>query len=195
MRSDIQVNVRFKEQGVFAGEEVRCTITFKNIANTVEDKQSPRIHRSRGWTTSASGADRSRSQRTGSRSPRFTAVQSLGSRKISRAGPQVASSPSTPLVASSHARSLSNGATTEDSRKGSHGHQRSVSIISLGSSTPGDPSSPAMGNVSQFSPPTKHRRAVSSQLYVAQSNTQTPIEGEGELVTAREMLGPNNPGS
>ena len=33
MHSDIKVIVRFKEQSVFAGEDVQCTITFKNIAH------------------------------------------------------------------------------------------------------------------------------------------------------------------
>ncbi|KAK5316128.1 Golgi membrane exchange factor (Ric1p-Rgp1p) subunit [Exophiala xenobiotica] len=36
MHSDIHVIVRFHEQSVFAGEELRCTITFKNVANLVE---------------------------------------------------------------------------------------------------------------------------------------------------------------
>jgi RAB6A-GEF complex partner protein 2 len=34
MASDIQVSIRFREQCVFAGEEVACTITFKNVADT-----------------------------------------------------------------------------------------------------------------------------------------------------------------
>lgn len=36
MHSDIHVIVRFQEQSVFAGEELKCTITFKNIANLAE---------------------------------------------------------------------------------------------------------------------------------------------------------------
>ncbi|EER39372.1 intracellular protein transporter [Histoplasma capsulatum H143] len=32
MQSDIQVFVRWKEQTIFAGEDVECTITFKNVA-------------------------------------------------------------------------------------------------------------------------------------------------------------------
>jgi hypothetical protein len=32
MSSDIQVFVRWKEQTIFAGEDVECTITFKNVA-------------------------------------------------------------------------------------------------------------------------------------------------------------------
>lgn len=36
MHSDIHVIVRFHEQSVFAGEELRCTITFKNVANLIE---------------------------------------------------------------------------------------------------------------------------------------------------------------
>lgn len=36
MPSDIRVFVRFKEQCAFAGEELNCVITFKNVAEAVE---------------------------------------------------------------------------------------------------------------------------------------------------------------
>lgn len=36
MHSDIHVVVRFHEQSVFAGEQLRCTITFRNVANLSE---------------------------------------------------------------------------------------------------------------------------------------------------------------
>jgi hypothetical protein len=36
MHSDIHVVVRFHEQSVFAGEHLRCTITFRNVANLSE---------------------------------------------------------------------------------------------------------------------------------------------------------------
>ncbi|KAI1612805.1 Rgp1-domain-containing protein [Exophiala viscosa] len=36
MPSDIHVVVRFQDQSVFAGEQLRCTITFKNVANLPE---------------------------------------------------------------------------------------------------------------------------------------------------------------
>lgn len=36
MPSDVQVFVRFRDQCVFAGEELHCTITFKNVAEHIE---------------------------------------------------------------------------------------------------------------------------------------------------------------
>ncbi|OQU96166.1 hypothetical protein CLAIMM_02281 [Cladophialophora immunda] len=36
MHSDIHVAVRFHDQSVFAGEQLRCTITFRNVATTSE---------------------------------------------------------------------------------------------------------------------------------------------------------------
>ncbi|KIW88025.1 uncharacterized protein Z519_11135 [Cladophialophora bantiana CBS 173.52] len=36
MHSDIHVVVRFHDQSVFAGEHLRCTITFRNVANSLE---------------------------------------------------------------------------------------------------------------------------------------------------------------
>ncbi|KIW39467.1 uncharacterized protein PV06_08078 [Exophiala oligosperma] len=47
MHSDIHVIVRFQEQSVFAGEELKCTITFKNIANLAEPPVTPSIARRR----------------------------------------------------------------------------------------------------------------------------------------------------
>ncbi|RMZ88149.1 hypothetical protein DV736_g4613, partial [Chaetothyriales sp. CBS 134916] len=44
MPSDIQVFVRFQNPCVFAGEELRCTITFKNAAS-LPDAQAPAIAR------------------------------------------------------------------------------------------------------------------------------------------------------
>ena len=46
MPSDVQVFVKFAEPCVFAGEEVRCTITFRNVADLRE-----KVTRSRGWRT------------------------------------------------------------------------------------------------------------------------------------------------
>ncbi|KIW14096.1 hypothetical protein PV08_06877 [Exophiala spinifera] len=45
MHSDIHVIVRFQEQSVFAGEELKCTITFKNVANA--EPQTPSSGRKR----------------------------------------------------------------------------------------------------------------------------------------------------
>lgn len=43
MRSDIHVAVRFHEQCVFAGEQLKCTITFRNVANFSEPT-TPAFH-------------------------------------------------------------------------------------------------------------------------------------------------------
>lgn len=42
MHSDIHVLVRFHEQSVFAGEELRCTVSFRNVANLSEPPIRPR---------------------------------------------------------------------------------------------------------------------------------------------------------
>ena len=44
MHSDIHVAVRFHDQSVFAGEELRCTVTFRNVANLAEEPATPFIH-------------------------------------------------------------------------------------------------------------------------------------------------------
>jgi len=70
MPSDIHVVVRFQEQSVFAGEQLRCTITFKNVANLPEPV-SP------GYSRRRSSRRQSISQ-LAAQSTRNLAVQRLG---------------------------------------------------------------------------------------------------------------------
>ena len=44
MHSDIHVAVRFHDQSVFAGEQLRCTITFRNVANLSEEPVATSLH-------------------------------------------------------------------------------------------------------------------------------------------------------
>ncbi|RMD44570.1 hypothetical protein DV735_g605, partial [Chaetothyriales sp. CBS 134920] len=114
MPSDIQVFVRFQNQCVFAGEELRCTITFKNTASLPEAQPTPLI---RPWT---------------GRSPSLNL--------LSPAEPRVAVSPQ--IVGRERAQrdgQISNPPTPLTPRPGDldsqsrHRSQRSVSIISINS--------------------------------------------------------------
>ena len=133
--SDIRVSVHWKNPTVFAGENIECTIIFKNIAlaRSVRRSPSPNTH------TPSHGSRRERWKDTlPIRSPNVTA--STVHRK----------SPSLSGVSQSHTRthkqalSLSStnsfpkspifdvhSTTSQDSYVGDIKHRRSVSIVSL----------------------------------------------------------------
>lgn len=166
--SNIRVFIRWHEQTVFAGEEVKCTITFKNVASTAsQSKQQQPSERSRlasplrpksnhGLTPPLSGA----SGRGHRRSALSLSVPS--SRAHSRSGSVQwpAASPGQtdrPLVSTP-----------------GHSHKRSLSIVSIGSTStiddhphrnepPARPQRPNRG----------HGRASSLQI-IPRAQNQTP---------------------
>ncbi|KAI5303586.1 hypothetical protein KEM56_007401 [Ascosphaera pollenicola] len=103
--TDIQVAVRWKEQPVFAGHNVECTITFKNISAPSPPPTPPR---SRSRTIS------SRTSPAHSHSHHSCNFPSTSSRS--------------PTVAAANTNTNGNGSE----RKG-HRHQKSLSIISFDS--------------------------------------------------------------
>lgn len=153
MHSDIHVAVRFHDQSVFAGEQLRCTITFRNVANVTEEPVTP-----------SSFQNRRRSRRE----------------SISQLAAQ-ANRPNNVLRLSQNGRSFNNGhspdpggqrrspsisstahGSTGDSRsqRPGHKHQRSVSIISVNSPT-------VTGDVGGWDKPKRpgHSRSSTVQLH------------------------------
>lgn len=130
--TNIRVFVQWSEQTVFAGEEIECQITFKNIADT------PAQPRSSLHPPSANGfgsGDRSDRQRKIPLPQRKTnsAISSRGT--PTTRGHRTALSLSTPGV-SARPQPPSASWTPASSRGGKEGHthKRSVSIISIGPS-------------------------------------------------------------
>lgn len=132
MPSDVQVYVRFKEPCVFAGEEVICTITFKNAANL----DTPDVGRrpSRGWPGSGLNARYIKPGAPGLevQSARSAAISVHGARKTSNAH-RSKPSLSIPGTGVAGPRSASWTASPNVSRKTPKEHQRSISILSFGS--------------------------------------------------------------
>ena len=173
--SDIRVSVHWKNPTVFAGEDVECTITFRNVSQT----RSPRCSPS---PSSQSCANSSPRERWKERLPMRSAQQIGNNSQIK--------SPS--LSSSSEARSISqklalspnasNGLSEVQSSlrdgiaKGQRAikekHRRSVSIVSIGGQTVDQAQSPRPA--SSFTRPTQgHARAASLQVL--------PIHRESEL--------------
>ncbi|PVH83666.1 Rgp1-domain-containing protein [Cadophora sp. DSE1049] len=130
--TNIRVFVQWTQQTVFAGEDVECQITFKNIANA---PTPPRTSLHPSSANGSASADRQRKtavsqiKDNGSLAPRPSS-SSKGHRTTLSLN--VPAAPVGPQSASS----LFNGASSRASKDG-NSHKRSVSIISIGASEGG----------------------------------------------------------
>ncbi|OKL62588.1 hypothetical protein UA08_02964 [Talaromyces atroroseus] len=164
MPSDLQVFVKWKEQTVFAGEDVECTITFKNVAEIAESEPStphPQHQRRTSRSLNADGYLPAKSSPTfffsGNRrsvpsSPRRPA---LGSHRVSASlsSPLTGSHSFPPLHAPSH---LNNGPN--------HQHKRSVSILSIESDNGGALEKTPVSTQFSRPGPWAHGRSASLQI-------------------------------
>ena len=120
--SNLRVYIRWHEQTVFAGEEVKCTIVFKNVSSMVDTKNQIR---------QLSGPQSDRSRLHG----RAKAATSLTS-PITTAGHRRSalslSVPSSGSKGRSDSLSWPVSAGLQDERQ-HRPHQRSISIVSIGS--------------------------------------------------------------
>lgn len=151
MPSDIQVFVRFQDQCVFAGEELKCTITFKNVAHYHEDQTSgPRVRRN------------SRTLSLG-KTPLVSPRPGEGTLQ----SPKTTKSNYPPSAMKSTIPSNNNSSGTASQQPG-HKHKRSVSIISIGTpTTPTASEDPSFGHNSR--PSGAHRRSSTVQVYTGHS--------------------------
>ncbi|EEH42219.1 uncharacterized protein PADG_07039 [Paracoccidioides brasiliensis Pb18] len=139
MQSDMQVFVRWKEQTIFAGEDVECIITFKNVtlndSSTDDSASQKHIRRgSRPMNGVVSGGNYSpakslnpfsfNNRRSLATSPRN---RQQGSDKAHR----TAASLSSPLALSSSFPSTTTLPKNNAAQFPGHRHKRSLSIISL----------------------------------------------------------------
>ncbi|PGH23469.1 hypothetical protein AJ80_02423 [Polytolypa hystricis UAMH7299] len=137
MPSDIQVFVRWKEQAIFAGEDVECTITFKNVAPSpsAPDSDVPLNHYRRGSRPANGVVNGANYSPAKSLNP-FT----FNARRSQPSSPRVrqtferthrpAASLSSPLAFSHSFPPTVSGNNNVGPGHG-HRHKRSVSIISL----------------------------------------------------------------
>ncbi|KAK4098270.1 Rgp1-domain-containing protein, partial [Parathielavia hyrcaniae] len=185
--SNIRVFVHWHKQVVFAGEEVKCSITFKNVARA-PGSPSPLSTPTAAPKPSTQFAPTSSRHPGGERGPRQPSPLHSGAPGRGRPNPGLAPPPNARHHRSSHSLSVPSAvsrartgsvswtappapaARTEPNGNGDgsvgrngHGHKRSVSIVSIGSlSTVDDgqaiPSSPKPPR------PRGHARASSLQI-------------------------------
>ncbi|ERF69445.1 hypothetical protein EPUS_07849 [Endocarpon pusillum Z07020] len=199
MSSNIHVFVRFKEQSIFAGEEIQSIITFKNVANTPDDITSEtKTWRPRGWVPFANPAEHSgESGSLSSQTPRLTAINNHGARKASKSGHRNNASLNIPFIASPVPRSASWTASPVTRSGPVDNHQRSVSIISLGSPDAGKDEGQRPTLPQRSRPTLNHGRSASLQVqhrgndenYLELSSAfgtpelQASIQNEGNLLS------------
>lgn len=129
--TNIRASVQWTQQMVFAGEDIECQITFKNIANT------PTPPRTSLHPSSANGSSADRQRKTAVSQIKDNA--SLGPRSsASSQGHHTTLSLNVPAapIGPQPASGLFNGASSRASKDG-NSHKRSVSIISIGASEGG----------------------------------------------------------
>ncbi|KAI5462167.1 intracellular protein transport protein [Mariannaea sp. PMI_226] len=182
--SNIRVFIRWHDQTVFAGEEIKCTITFKNVASSPnQTKQQSAPERSRlvsplrpksnlGLTPPLSGA----SGRGHRRSALSLSVPS--SRTHSRAG-----SVQWPV------QSAGTSERSPASASG-HSHKRSLSIVSIAStSTVDEYSHRNEPSTRQQRPNRGHGRAASLQIH-PQAQNVTPTTSQSATFSPRLSSSP-----
>jgi hypothetical protein len=154
---NIRVFVRWQEQTVFAGEEVRCTVTFKNVApgpnqqrqvqqqQQQHDRQASRGTRGTRGKPTLLNPQAARGHRAG---------QSLGV-PLSSPRRRVGSGPWSPASA---------GTNVTEGQPGGQKHRRSVSIVSIGSGSTEERSESTSGSVKTGRFNRGHGRAASLQI-------------------------------
>ncbi|KAL9115106.1 MAG: hypothetical protein Q9227_000900 [Pyrenula ochraceoflavens] len=174
MPSDIRVFVQWTEPSIFAGEDVECTITFKNVSNpqevTVQNASTWHSRRQNSISSTQTlpiGSEHRRSPSTSRLQGQYNnSGQQQG--RHHRAASSL-SIPSTPVV-SPRSPALSTGGRSNASSP--HIHQRSISIVSLGSGETGRNAVQNARIVPVSRPGNKHNRSASLQVLPRQVENQ-----------------------
>lgn len=187
MPADIQVFVKWKEQTIFAGEDVECTITFKNIAETANSAPgtSPQLQHQRRASRSFNGNSTqdgyfalkapqnllfNGTRRSLPQTPRRPTFDRSHRVSASLSSPLTGSHSFPPLHASSHLSHAPN-----------HKHKRSVSILSIDSEGGnGNEKTPLPPQFTR-SRPWGHGRSASLQILPKRSAGSDDVLSPGTL--------------
>jgi hypothetical protein len=176
MPSDIQVFVRFKESSVFAGEELECAITFKNVANeqydgSPVDTRSGRHSRRVSLVEQSATTPRGSSAGWSKENPRLATAALHSTRNSLNRGHKATVSLSIPKSFGAASGSPSMPYGEKAIMRPGPNHRRSVSIISAGSGDIGDDyeSQRAAQMPEKPRPELSHRRTSTLQAFPERS--------------------------
>ena len=162
MASDLEVSVRFREQCIFAGEELACTITLKNVAdihlNTPNALEGGRSSRRNSISQLAAMSMRGG---RGAQNPRVITTFGRGEMKSHKATMSL----NTPLSAASDGPSPMGPPL----QRPPHQHQRSISIIS-GPKNVLSKSPIGSSNLDNTRPAMGHSRSSTVHTFLGTSN-------------------------
>ena len=161
MPSDIQVFVRWKDQTIFAGEDVECTITFKNVAETGSDPtHGEQLTHQRKPSRPATANPESLF------SLKSPFSQSRRSYPIKSKKPfhRLSSSLNSPLFGSHSFPPPSTPPTPRGGPPPGHKHKRSISILSIDSDGTGEKTGGPSAPYSRPKPSRGHGRSASVQV-------------------------------
>lgn len=182
MPSDIKVFVRWKDQTIFAGEDVECTITFKNVAE----------NNSTDFTTTNGSQQRrpSRPTTANTNSESYFSLkspQSLFFHQNRRSHPlsprkkpphRVSSSLSSPFGPSHSFPPAHTPPTPRNWQPPNHKHKRSVSILSIDSEGGGE-KAPGSSSFNRFRPTRHHARSASLQVLPRRNEAYEDVSTKG----------------
>lgn len=187
--SDIRVSVQWKNSTVFAGEEVDCKITFKNVSHASNLRRSP----SPGSNSRAHGSGRERWIESLHLQPQQSSV----SHKHKPSAPKLKSSQANgsihrPTLSLNNPRTGLNNfpgtSTHEPATEKLHStggrHQRSVSIVSIKKDTLDAIDGQAEGYLGSKRPNRGHARAASLQVLPHRIGMNSgPLSGKIFIIT------------
>lgn len=172
--SNIRAFVQWKEPSIYAGDDIECTITFKNVATPPgqEPQEEDIAHtpHANGFSRAPSAAASRRSSLVQSSAQASWAPSFSGSRQASHGrghrpalSLNVLSAPSRPGLHSGGLQSAPMPSRTPTSARPAKGHGRSLSIMSLGSEAPSEGRT-AAAPVPSKRPTKGHTRSASLQI-------------------------------
>lgn len=189
MPSDIHVFVRFKEPSVFAGEDVECTITFRNVANLQPDtpaldSRPGRHSRRESLVEQVTSTPRVPSAGWNKLdSPRLATANPHSHRSNVSRNHRATASLSMPLSSALPPESPTVPSRGNAFAKPGHKHQRSVSIMSMGSLDV-EKEKQVTKAPQRSRPDPSHKRASTVQLYPVQivESGKERITGESGMI-------------
>ncbi|KAJ5175858.1 uncharacterized protein N7482_001735 [Penicillium canariense] len=192
MPSNIQVFVKWKDQTIFAGEDVECTITFKNVSETASEAghggEGGQHHRKLSRVANHTSSNSTSDSFFSLKSPQslFSGRRSYSISSQRKPSHRTASSLSSPLV-SSHSFPPTSGPSTPRSWQPGHSHKRSVSILSIESESQPEKTTPAP-NYGRARPARGHGRSASLQVAPRRNDSYDDSHRKG-IYPGRPMMG------
>lgn len=178
--SDIRVFVEWVEQTIFAGEDIECQITFKNIAPVPSSRRpSPRTSNSNGFEPPGERQKKAIPPPAPSASFKSNSIQNPRGAPPSTRGHRSTTSLGVPSINSRSQREPgSERASHSRTNAAGYQHQRLLSIISVAASEDTINGTTSEAGERPRRPARGHGRAASLQILPGRSVDVGPLTGE-----------------